>query len=431
MSLKYRDSQGNETPVAGLNGTSGELVPSVSLYQTGSFEVPAVPAGGYTNSGVISLQTPFPDTDYIITFDFARSSLIAGAIQKSASNFKVIIGNIDPIAGTGASTCYWKAYKLMTDEADSAHISQNTANFAPAFSELTSYAVGDYVTYNNVLYRCTTAHTAGAWVAGHFTQVTVGGDLSEIVPSNASASNKLAATSNIYNLSSYGGYATGTKTWWKIPNLFVVGADFTYRTNVFLLSSKEGGGTALLAIGDNGSNTRSAKIIMLNGTLDGVADFYFDNSTCSLYYSIQWSRLQIVQLSGQKIDIVDAVQSSSAEAAQYTAITPSITADINSITAMFGIASDTSSVTVRAPNNYAIKNYVVTVYTSGGLYAASLYIRMSPIDPNIFEIIKSEVVETQGSPAPAPSFTVSRASGNTITISVSNVSNLTSLIVSV
>lgn len=59
----------------------------------------------------------------------------------------------------------------------SAHTSQNTANFASAFSEVTSYAVGDYVTYNNVLYRCTTAHTAGIWVAGHFTQVTVGGEI--------------------------------------------------------------------------------------------------------------------------------------------------------------------------------------------------------------------------------------------------------------
>lgn len=116
MSLKFRNQNGVETPVAGLNGTSGELVPSVSMYQTGSFEVDSLPAGGYTTSGVISLQTPFPDTDYIITFDFAHSSLIAGAIQKSASNFKVTIGNIDPNGGTGASVCYWKAYKLMTNE---------------------------------------------------------------------------------------------------------------------------------------------------------------------------------------------------------------------------------------------------------------------------------------------------------------------------
>lgn len=160
---------------------------------------------------------------------------------------------------------------------------------------------------------------------------------------------KLANTSNFYNLSSYGGYATGTKTWWKIPNLFVVGSDFTYRTNVFLLSARESGCLALLTIGDNGSNTRTAKIIMLNGTLDGVVDFYFDNSTCSLYYAIQWSRLQIVQLSGQKIDIADAIQSSSSEATQYTAITP----------IKLQTESDTGWVTFNSYITYRKKNGIV------------------------------------------------------------------------
>ena len=63
------------------------------------------------------------------------------------------------------------------NELDS-HADTNTANFAPAFSDVISYAVGDYVTYNGTLYKCITAHTAGVWVAGHFTQVTVGEDLS-------------------------------------------------------------------------------------------------------------------------------------------------------------------------------------------------------------------------------------------------------------
>lgn len=77
-------------------------------------------------------------------------------------------------------------------------ISNNTYNFAPTFSDETSYAVGDYVTYNGVLYKCTTAHTAGVWVAGHFTQATLGGELNEIVPSDASASNKLATNNAIW-----------------------------------------------------------------------------------------------------------------------------------------------------------------------------------------------------------------------------------------
>ena len=67
------------------------------------------------------------------------------------------------------------------NELDS-HADTNTANFAPAFSDVISYAVGDYVTYNGTLYKCITAHTAGVWVAGHFTQVTVGSDLNYTNP---------------------------------------------------------------------------------------------------------------------------------------------------------------------------------------------------------------------------------------------------------
>lgn len=42
-------------------------------------------------------------------------------------------------------------------------------SLAPIFSTSTSYTVGDMVTYNGRLYTCTTAHSAGAWNASHFT----------------------------------------------------------------------------------------------------------------------------------------------------------------------------------------------------------------------------------------------------------------------
>lgn len=201
MSLKYRNSQGVETPVAGLNGQNGSLVPSVALYQQGRITIQATQNAVSTANVVLS--TPMPDVDYIVNLELNSAPAIPsiGSIgihavsspsRKSVNGFEIAIYND---TDTDASVIVqWTAFKLMTDtvhEADAAHIAQNTANFAPAFSEVTSYAVGDYVTYNNVLYRCTTAHTAGVWVAGHFTQVTVGGDLSAIVPSNASASNKL------------------------------------------------------------------------------------------------------------------------------------------------------------------------------------------------------------------------------------------------
>jgi hypothetical protein len=41
------------------------------------------------------------------------------------------------------------------------------------FTVLDNYAVGDYVKHEAKVYKCTTAHSAGAWVEGDFTQIKV------------------------------------------------------------------------------------------------------------------------------------------------------------------------------------------------------------------------------------------------------------------
>lgn len=182
MSLKYRDSHGNETPVAGLNGTSGELVPSVALYQKGT-KVSETTSWVPGDSGIFSIafSTPMPDTSYDVILGIDTPEItVSAAYDKSVNGFKAKVENVSSVTYAGRIELSWQAFKLMTDEvheADSAHIAQNTANFAPAFSDVTRYDIDSYVTYNNILYRCTTGHTAGAWVAGHFTPVTVGGDL--------------------------------------------------------------------------------------------------------------------------------------------------------------------------------------------------------------------------------------------------------------
>ena len=53
-------------------------------------------------------------------------------------------------------------------------------NLASAFSTSSDYAEGAYVLYNGSLYKCTQAHTAGAWDSTHFTSVSVGDELEEI-----------------------------------------------------------------------------------------------------------------------------------------------------------------------------------------------------------------------------------------------------------
>lgn len=46
-------------------------------------------------------------------------------------------------------------------------------SLASLFNTSTAYAVGDIITYQNRLYECTTAHSAGAWNASHFTARSV------------------------------------------------------------------------------------------------------------------------------------------------------------------------------------------------------------------------------------------------------------------
>lgn len=181
MSLKYRNGSGVETPVAGLNGTSGELVPSVALMQSGTTASFNVVASSLVQA-TINFDTPMPDTDYtVIAEPISSASSVAAAGVTVTVGSKTVNGFMCQVYNSYSAgqvvKLNWTAFKLMTDtvhEADAAHIAKNTANFAPAFSETTSYSVSDYVTYNNILYRCTTAHTAGVWVAGHFTAVTVG-----------------------------------------------------------------------------------------------------------------------------------------------------------------------------------------------------------------------------------------------------------------
>lgn len=52
---------------------------------------------------------------------------------------------------------------------------------ASAYSSSKTYAVGDYVIHNDYLYRCTTAiTTAEAWTSGHWTQVLLGDEVSDV-----------------------------------------------------------------------------------------------------------------------------------------------------------------------------------------------------------------------------------------------------------
>ena len=211
MSLKYRSSNGTETPIAGLNGTSGELVPSVSVIRTGQINLPTTEAGAW-NTFEVTFDTPMPDADYQVIMDNTNVAYVhvQAVINKGANGFGGILYTRDVISSRNQSVVKYTAFKLMTDEVtalDEARIEQNTKNFAPNFSATSSYAVGDYCTYQGVLYRCTVAHTASAWNSSHFTATNVGSEIHNKITINGVNGNfyvkdyaSTEAYSNINNL---------------------------------------------------------------------------------------------------------------------------------------------------------------------------------------------------------------------------------------
>jgi hypothetical protein len=53
-------------------------------------------------------------------------------------------------------------------------------SIADDFSASVNYAVGDFCYHLGTLYKCTTAHTAGAWDSTHFTATQVGDEIGEL-----------------------------------------------------------------------------------------------------------------------------------------------------------------------------------------------------------------------------------------------------------
>jgi len=119
--------------------------------------------GGTTTSGSISISG-----SNVITFDLSASvqtslgkaDTALQPVQSATENNIVTFNSTGGIKDSGVS---------ISD------VSTGIENvIAPAFSESSTYALGDYVMYDHKLYECTTVVTvAGAWVAGNWTESKV------------------------------------------------------------------------------------------------------------------------------------------------------------------------------------------------------------------------------------------------------------------
>ena len=172
------------------------------------------------------------DADIVATFDTTTATARIYAVINSNyatvrvnSNYAIFSADISTAVATpeGDYVTYATATLMDLGKAD-------MADLAPLFSSSTSYSVGQYVTYIGTLYRCTVAHSAGAWDSSHFTAVTVGGELENLEDNKANRT-ELAVPSDAvlhYSFDDVPDYPDGTNIYYKNNN-FTVTSDFTYR----------------------------------------------------------------------------------------------------------------------------------------------------------------------------------------------------------
>ena len=85
---------------------------------------------------------------------------------------------------------------------------------AAAYSSSSTYAVGDYVSYNNNIYRCTTAiTTAEEWTAAHWTAVTIGDEVSDLKSAFDTFSMPFVPSMIHGRLDSQGNFVESTDRW--------------------------------------------------------------------------------------------------------------------------------------------------------------------------------------------------------------------------
>lgn len=126
-------SDGSLSKIAG-KVANGELIPSVSYYQSGQKTSDATSwSTGETGTFSIPLSENMPDTDYVVVPTLSVTGVSASVHSKTVNSFKVTVRNDREETIAQAITLYWQAFKLMTNEQhalDETAIAQNTSDIS-------------------------------------------------------------------------------------------------------------------------------------------------------------------------------------------------------------------------------------------------------------------------------------------------------------
>lgn len=165
---------GQLSKIAGKE-SNGELIPSTSYYQSGSFYFASGIDGGGNGNQQVTLSTDMPDNDYVVVLSPNNDDIIFTVQKKTKTGFQINAYNKNAYMQQPTGT--YQVFKLMTDEnraLDEQAIAKNMNNISDLQTDVTG--------------------------------------LQAVVPSTASASNKLATAENIQALTNSVATAQGTAT---------------------------------------------------------------------------------------------------------------------------------------------------------------------------------------------------------------------------
>ena len=123
-------------------------------------------------SGVLPTALPNPETLHIgaVEYDGSTEEYVPGAT--TSGDYGIV--TLEAATNSTNADGYAATPLAVKTVADSVAGKASSASVAPALSTSSTYAVGDYVTHEGLLYKCTTAvSTAGAWNAADWTAVSV------------------------------------------------------------------------------------------------------------------------------------------------------------------------------------------------------------------------------------------------------------------
>ena len=151
---------------------------------------------------------------------------------------------------------------------------------AAEYSASSTYAVGEYVMYNNALYRCTTAiTTAEAWTAAHWTAAKIGEDLTDCSRQLSDVESALTNIANNEPFSFLNETINGTRS--VIKNISIPAGEYTFSCE---LTSSDTDNTNSLVSFYNGS-TKVLDLVVVRDEQFSTKITLSNNVTAIYFYA--------------------------------------------------------------------------------------------------------------------------------------------------